>query len=141
MNQCDGCRRKLPLVHGTHYGEGYDMIGCTADRYERKYIFGMDAFRDNEHERGKLAAAIEWLESSDDVTELERDELERIVAASKAEGSNAAAVQAGKDAQAIMDADDEAACERESTREHTRYEDSLGYRQSMTDAGRGHLLP
>lgn len=106
-----------------------------------KYEFGMDAFRDNEHERAKLSAAIEWLESSDDVTELEREELERIVAASKAEGSNAAAVQAGKDAQAIMDSEDEAAYEREATREHTRYEDSPSYRQSMTDAGRGHLLP
>jgi hypothetical protein len=33
QNQCDGCRRGLPLVDGTHKGEGYDMIGCTAHLY------------------------------------------------------------------------------------------------------------
>ncbi len=34
MNQCDGCRRGLPLdEHGIHCGEGYDMIGCTANKY------------------------------------------------------------------------------------------------------------
>jgi hypothetical protein len=32
-NQCDGCARGLPLEGGIHRGEGYDMIGCTADRY------------------------------------------------------------------------------------------------------------
>lgn len=33
-NQCDGCRRGLPLdEHGIHWGKGYDMIGCTAERY------------------------------------------------------------------------------------------------------------
>ena len=34
MNQCDGCNRGLPLVNGIHRGEGYDLIGCTADRYK-----------------------------------------------------------------------------------------------------------
>ena len=33
VNQCDGCRRGLPLVEGIHKGEGYDFIACTADRY------------------------------------------------------------------------------------------------------------
>jgi hypothetical protein len=34
LNQCDGCRRGLPLnASGIHRGEGYDLIGCTADRY------------------------------------------------------------------------------------------------------------
>jgi hypothetical protein len=33
LNQCDGCRRGLPLRDGTHYGEGYDAIGCTAHLY------------------------------------------------------------------------------------------------------------
>jgi hypothetical protein len=34
LNQCDGCRRGLPLnENGIHRGEGYDMIGCTADKY------------------------------------------------------------------------------------------------------------
>ena len=33
MNQCDGCRRGLPLKDGFHQGEGWDAIGCTADRY------------------------------------------------------------------------------------------------------------
>lgn len=33
MNQCDGCARGLPLVNGIHKGEGWDAIGCTADRY------------------------------------------------------------------------------------------------------------
>lgn len=32
-NQCDGCNRGLPLVDGIHRGEGYDMIGCTRERY------------------------------------------------------------------------------------------------------------
>jgi hypothetical protein len=34
MNQCDGCRRRLPLVGRLHRGEGYDMIACTAYRYQ-----------------------------------------------------------------------------------------------------------
>ena len=34
MNQCDGCRRGLPIDNGIHRGEGYDMIACTRDRYE-----------------------------------------------------------------------------------------------------------
>lgn len=33
MNQCDGCARGLPLENGIHKGDGYDLIGCTADRY------------------------------------------------------------------------------------------------------------
>jgi ribosomal protein L32 len=33
LNQCDGCARGLPLENGIHRGEGYDLIGCTADRY------------------------------------------------------------------------------------------------------------
>ncbi len=36
VNQCDGCRRGLPLnEHGTHYNPdgSYDRIGCTAGRY------------------------------------------------------------------------------------------------------------
>jgi hypothetical protein len=34
MNQCDGCRRGLPLRGRIHFGpEGYDLIACTADRY------------------------------------------------------------------------------------------------------------
>ena len=34
-NQCDGCRRGLPLKDGNHYGPDgdYDMIGCTANQY------------------------------------------------------------------------------------------------------------
>lgn len=33
-NQCDGCRRGLPVRDGTHYGKSpFDAIGCTADRY------------------------------------------------------------------------------------------------------------
>jgi hypothetical protein len=34
MNQCDGCRRELPLEGDIHVGEGYDMIACTASRYK-----------------------------------------------------------------------------------------------------------
>lgn len=34
LNQCDGCRRGLPIVNGIHRGPGYDLIGCTADRYK-----------------------------------------------------------------------------------------------------------
>jgi hypothetical protein len=36
INQCDGCRRGLPLdERGNHYNPdgSYDLIGCTADRY------------------------------------------------------------------------------------------------------------
>ena len=33
VNQCDGCRRGLPIVDGLHKGEGYDMIACTKERY------------------------------------------------------------------------------------------------------------
>ena len=32
-NQCDGCARGLPMTEGIHRGAGYDLIGCTADRY------------------------------------------------------------------------------------------------------------
>jgi hypothetical protein len=32
-NQCDGCARGLPLKDGIHKGEGYDMIGCTKNKY------------------------------------------------------------------------------------------------------------
>ncbi len=36
MNQCDGCKRGLPLKDGIHKAsEGYDMIGCTAERYQK----------------------------------------------------------------------------------------------------------
>lgn len=33
INQCDGCRRNLPLIAGIHQGDGYDMIACTKERY------------------------------------------------------------------------------------------------------------
>ena len=33
VNQCDGCRRGLPIVDGLHKGPGYDMIACTKERY------------------------------------------------------------------------------------------------------------
>lgn len=37
MNQCDGCRRGLPVVNGVHRGPGGfwsgDIQGCTKDRY------------------------------------------------------------------------------------------------------------
>ena len=37
INQCDGCRRHLPIKNGIHYGdEGYTpVMGCTADRYKK----------------------------------------------------------------------------------------------------------
>lgn len=38
VNQCDGCRRGLPLndegVHVSGSGSGFDMIGCTRNRYK-----------------------------------------------------------------------------------------------------------
>lgn len=35
-NQCDGCRRGMPVdEHGTHYGEDFDMIACTRNRYKK----------------------------------------------------------------------------------------------------------
>lgn len=33
-NQCDGCRRGLPIIEGIHVGQGYDRIGCTAHLYQ-----------------------------------------------------------------------------------------------------------
>ncbi len=35
INQCDGCRRKLPIRDGNHYDPktGSLYIGCTAKRY------------------------------------------------------------------------------------------------------------
>ena len=33
INQCDGCRRNLPVVDGIHQGQGYDLIACTKVRY------------------------------------------------------------------------------------------------------------
>lgn len=33
INQCDGCRRGLPVKDGIHSGIGYDHICCTADMY------------------------------------------------------------------------------------------------------------
>lgn len=43
MNQCDGCRRGLPVnERGNHRGpEPWDIIRCTADRYakiEREHL-------------------------------------------------------------------------------------------------------
>lgn len=32
-NQCDGCRRGLPVVDGIHRGEPYDLQSCTKHRY------------------------------------------------------------------------------------------------------------
>jgi len=33
-NQCDGCRRELPLINGIHRGDDrHDMIGCTKTLY------------------------------------------------------------------------------------------------------------
>lgn len=38
INQCDGCRRGLPLDNnGVHRGKGFDAIGCTRERYTRKF--------------------------------------------------------------------------------------------------------
>lgn len=35
LNQCDGCRRDLPLHNGLHRGDtSWDIIGCTAHLYE-----------------------------------------------------------------------------------------------------------
>ena len=35
LNQCDGCRRGMPLKDGLHRAPGYDFIGCTAERYTK----------------------------------------------------------------------------------------------------------
>lgn len=36
VNQCDGCRRGLPIRNGIHWNDGkYDHIGCTAHLYPR----------------------------------------------------------------------------------------------------------
>ena len=33
INQCDGCARGLPVEDVIHMGGGYDLIGCTKNRY------------------------------------------------------------------------------------------------------------
>ena len=33
MNQCDGCRTKLPLIGKTHYAGKHPICVCTKDRY------------------------------------------------------------------------------------------------------------
>lgn len=42
LNQCDGCRRGLPIRNGLHYepdeartGVGMPVMCCTRDRYEK----------------------------------------------------------------------------------------------------------
>lgn len=36
-NQCDGCQRGLSLdEYNIHKGEGYDLMGCTKNRYKQK---------------------------------------------------------------------------------------------------------
>lgn len=36
MNQCDGCRRGMPIKNGMHYNPdgSYDYIMCTKHKYE-----------------------------------------------------------------------------------------------------------
>lgn len=45
-NQCDGCRRGLPLKDGIHRGGGFDMIACTAERYHDYTQEELDEFRE-----------------------------------------------------------------------------------------------
>lgn len=41
-NQCDGCRRGLPIKDGIHYGETiWDKISCTKDRYLSYHEFNL----------------------------------------------------------------------------------------------------
>lgn len=44
MNQCDGCRRGLPIKDGIHSGGGYDKICCTKNRYEETICRKCGAF-------------------------------------------------------------------------------------------------
>lgn len=48
-NNCDGCQRGLPLKDGIHKGKGYDMIGCTKDRYQCKWCQKRMPFEKGEH--------------------------------------------------------------------------------------------
>lgn len=68
-----------------------------------RYLFGMDAFRDDEKSRALLSEAIERLEAGDEISDLTVGELERIAKAAKAPGSNDAAVAAGEAAQNHLD--------------------------------------
>lgn len=48
MNQCDGCRRGMPLKNGIHKMPGStfwdgDAMSCTKDRYEPKYVIAETA--------------------------------------------------------------------------------------------------
>lgn len=67
------------------------------------FVFGMDAFRDNEHERSRLHEAIDRINAGDEVEDLTLGELERLVEASKAEGTNAEAKQFALYAQNYLD--------------------------------------
>jgi hypothetical protein len=43
MNQCDGCRRGLPLKDRIHRGtDPWDAIGCTSHLYKEKYVISKD---------------------------------------------------------------------------------------------------
>lgn len=50
MNQCDGCRRGLPLENGNHINPDsqYDMIGCTSELYLE------DRMSESKHTPGEL---------------------------------------------------------------------------------------
>jgi len=44
MNQCDGCRRKLPIKEGLHYNPdgSYDMICCTKKLYKKETMMDIN---------------------------------------------------------------------------------------------------
>lgn len=108
-----------------------------------KYTFGPDAFRDNETERHKLIDAIERIAGGDEVEDLTRDELERLVNAARASGSNRAAIDFAKDAQDYMDNEDERLGTQQLERDFTNYWEGNETiadrdRQDLRDSGRGY---
>lgn len=47
INQCDGCRRGLPVVKGIHRGPTlFDSQACTKDRY--RFLDTAEEARDNQ---------------------------------------------------------------------------------------------
>lgn len=85
-NQCDGCRRGLPLEDGIHVSEDGYMIGCTKHLYE-SFVFPphesneeklpLVCWKEDEIFCGECPACIEW-EMTADIEGAEERKRQRI---------------------------------------------------------------
>jgi hypothetical protein len=82
--------------------------GDSSDaKYEAVFEFGPDAFRDNEKERALTQDVLDRVNAGDELSDLTNGELERIVQASKAEGTNEATRHLGMMAEQYLENMDE----------------------------------